>query len=83
MEDTTRLKQLVNDNTGGNDEQNEAPNLVSSCEKETEHALGDDDESICTVQITELDELLLPKDRKSIDEALECERNLRLLPRCA
>ena len=78
--DTMRSKQLVNNNTvrgGDNEEQNEAPNLPS-CEKEAEYALDNDNESICTVYISELDDLLLPKDRKSIDEALECERSLRL-----
>ena len=81
VEDTTRLEQLGNDNTVrcGGEEQNEAPN-ISNCEKEGGD-VDNDNESICTVQISELDDLL-PKDRKSIDEALECERNLRL-PRCA
>ena len=82
MEDTTRSKQLVNDNTvcaGDNEEQNEAPNPVPNCEKETEYTMNGDNESVCTVYISELDDdLLLPKDRKSIDEALECERSLRL-----
>jgi len=79
MEDTTRSKQLVNDNTacaGDNEEQNEAPNPVPNCEKETEYTMNGDNESVCTVQISELDDLL-PNDRKSIDEALECERSLR------
>ena len=76
VKDTTRLKQLETDNTvrcsGDNEEQNEAPNLPS-CEKEADYILDDDDESICTVQISELDDLL----SKAIDEALECERSLR------
>ena len=78
IEDTTRLEQMVNDNTvrGGEEEQNEAPN-VPGCEKEGGDAIDNDDKSVCTVQINELDDLL-PKDRKSIDEALECERSLRL-----
>ena len=73
VKDTTRLKQLVNDNTVRGGEQNEAPNLSISKYKEAEYAM-DDDESICTVQISELDDLPLPK---AIDEALECERSLR------
>ena len=83
VEDTTTLEQQETNNTvtvRGGEGQNEAPNLVPSCEKEAEYAL-DDNESICTVHISELDdELLLPKP---INEALECERSLRLLLRCA
>ena len=73
VEDTTSSKQLETDNTVRSGEQNEAPNLPKY--KEAEYAM-DDDESICTVQISEIDDLLLPK---AIGEALECERSLRLL----
>jgi len=78
-EDKTRLVQLETDNTvrgRDNEDLNQAPNLVSSCEKEAEYEPNDDDKSVCTVQVSELDDLL-PNDRKSIDEALECERSLR------
>jgi len=81
IEDTTRLEKLVNDNyvrsgdNNDNNEQNEAPNLVPSCEKEAEYTMNEDNESVCTVQISELVE----KDAcVKIDEALECERSLRL-----
>ena len=81
VKDTTRLKQLETDNTvrcsGDNEEQNEAPNLPS-CEKGADYVLDDDDESICTMQISELDDLLSKGTLKRVDEALECERSLRL-----
>jgi len=83
VEDTTRLEQLVNDNTvrGGEEEQNEAPNLPKC--KEAQYILDDDVKSICTVQISELDDSQLPEGvKRKVDEALECERKLRL-PRCA
>ena len=66
VDDTTRSEQLVDDTVqSGDNGQNEAPNLpIASCEKEAEYALDNDNESICTVYISELDDLLLPKDRR-------------------